>query len=238
METLVEGGIGGESQVHTLETDALQARWYLYTFFQALLGGAPDEALAQAADVDLAQEALEVLGRALGDDDRPLTLVAAYAALSTDVAAVAKEYTRCFIGPGRLPAYPWESMYVGEEKRLFSSVTLAVRNFYRSYGFLTAGYPNVADDHLAIELHFLGELAGRAASCCAGSKPAGATPAAALELLRTSYEFLDEHLGRWVFRYVDDFARHGGFYGSVMRDLATFLEADRAFLSAVVGAPA
>ena len=46
------------------------------------------------------------------------------------------DYTRLFIGPDRLPAPPWESAYLTEERLLFQEPTLEVRRAYRKYGLL------------------------------------------------------------------------------------------------------
>lgn len=60
-----------------------------------------------------------------------------------------------FIGPRELPAPPWESSYLNEDKLLFQEETLQVRMSYLKYNFIPKNYPHEADDHIALELDFM-----------------------------------------------------------------------------------
>ena len=41
------------------------------------------------------------------------------------------------------PPPPWESVYRGKQEFLFTDITLEVRDFYCSQGYLPQGYPHV-----------------------------------------------------------------------------------------------
>jgi TorA maturation chaperone TorD len=93
-----------------------------------------------------------------------------------------------FVGPGRVEANPWESTYVSSDNTIFQKVTLEVRKAFVSQELLPAAYPNVADDHIALELDFMAALAGRAddayrAADCQKFRTA----------LEASRDFLDKH---------------------------------------------
>ena len=114
------------------------------------------------------------------------------------LASFASEYTRLFIGPEKLPAPPWESVYVSGEPLLFQESTLAVREAYLREGFRAAGYPHEADDHVATELNFMAALCKRALD----TYESGDT-----ELCRSTLEaqarFLSEHLLVWIREFSD-----------------------------------
>lgn len=169
------------------------ARRYVYAMCQAVLGGEPTPQLLAGIDAELLGEAVSILG--LPDD-----CGVADAALSAleDVEGTRSLYVRLFVGPGKLAATPWESTYRSKSEALFTRDTLDVRNSYRSQGFLPAGYPRVADDHIALELGFMALLAGRAADAAQAENRDALSEAVA-----ASRTFLDTHLLKWA----DDYAR-------------------------------
>lgn len=106
---------------------------------------------------------------------------------------VNNEYTRLLIGPGKLPAPPWESVYRSKERLLFQQNTLEVRKCYLKYNFLPAAYPHVADDHLALELDFMVQLSSMAEQACENED------FSQLQLmLREQRSFLTDHLLIWI----------------------------------------
>lgn len=135
------------------------------------------------------------------------------------------DYTRLFIGPNKLPAPPWESVYVLKERLLFQEVTLQVRQSYLEYGFLPKAYRQEADDHVGLELDFMYQLA--MLTCASGSK------LVLNKLLEDQKMFLTGHLLRWV----PDFSRcvaenaQTGFYQGMAKILHGFLLLDRQALT-------
>ena len=135
-----------------------------------------------------------------------------------------EEYTRLFVGPMEMEAPPWESIYVGEEGRLFQESTLKVRDCYRRFGLLPEEYRRVADDSLALELGFMAELAQRSASAFAA-----ADEAALRKTLQGALDFLNEHLLLWVPQLLERMGRTETdlLYPRLTRILNSFLEKDR-----------
>lgn len=202
----------------------LAARRYLYTLYQSLLGGEATANSLAAIDLELMGQAYDILGL-----EAPRGLMGAIEAArcSEDaVRATATEYTKAFIGPGKLPASPWETIHVNGDDGLFSRVTLEVRNAYRAEGFLPAEYPRVSDDHVALECAFMAALAERALEQCDQQEEL-------TRVLRKSAEFLDRHLLKWVGAYADELAASScAFYGAVAQELARYAAADAERLSA------
>jgi len=113
---------------------------------------------------------------------------------------------------------------------LFQRSTLEVRNFYRSQGFIPAEYPHVADDHLAIELDFMAQLALRMLEAAQANDEE-----VYKNSLVASREFLDEHLLKWVPQYVVDLQEEQAvFYPLVVRALQLFLQKDAGLLRAIL----
>lgn len=138
------------------------------------------------------------------------------------------DYTRLFIGPDRLPAPPWESAYLTEERLLFQEPTLEVRRAYRKYGLLPRNFPHEADDHISFELEFMARLCRLAHENKAGQD----------EVLADQAAFLCKHLQRWAPAYARDLEAHAstGFYRGAASLLRGFLEADAAFMDRLMDA--
>ncbi len=77
-----------------------------------------------------------------------------------DAGGMRREYTPLFVGPGKLPAPAWASVYITGQRVLFQQCTLEIRYFYLKHGFIPKGYPHEADDHLTVELDFMSYMAG------------------------------------------------------------------------------
>lgn len=102
------------------------------------------------------------------------------------------EYTRLFIGPYRLPAPPWESVYTSPKRLLMQEAHDAVQAQYAEAG-LSIPDPHVLADHIGSELNFLSILHARAESEADGEVP-----------MALAERFLSEHLRRWVPAFCKD----------------------------------
>ena len=65
-----------------------------------------------------------------------------------DRAALAREYRRLFVGPAKLPAPPWGSVYTDKEGIVFGEGNLELRAWLRSQGIARLDDENVPDDHI------------------------------------------------------------------------------------------
>ncbi len=199
----------------------LTARWYLYALFQNLLGNEPSVEQFQAIDTDVVVNAWQIM---FSDEEADLPACFLSLVKDADISALKTQYTRFFIGPNKLDAPPWESIYTSNAPMLFTKETLDVRNLYRSQGFITAEYPRVADDHIAIELDFMSKLAERAIN-----------EDDATETLKASLMFLEDHLLKWVPKYVDHLNEQDAlFYPKIASVLFLFIQKDAEKLSAIL----
>jgi TorA maturation chaperone TorD len=133
--------------------------------------------------------------------------------------ALKKDYQRLFVGPGHLPAPPWESVYRSHEHLVFEKQTLDVRRWYARYGLQAPKLNKEPDDHIGLEFAFLLHLTTLVLQYQADQETCDA-------LLQAKRAFIEEHLVQWApsfFQAVSkhaatDFYRGLGYLGSAILD--------------------
>ncbi len=177
----------------------LANRHYLYELLQHIFGHEPNYELIEIVVSEHTQEALKLL---LGEDIHKLddylaVLAEVKQGILTDstgmIDKLKSEYTYLLLGPNKLPAPPWESVYLNEERTIFQESTLRVRSSYLEYQFLPANYPKEADDHLALELDFMGHLSNLALERFEDENIEEVK-----RVLSDQKAFLEEHLLIWI----------------------------------------
>ncbi len=116
-------------------------------------------------------------------------------AWSDSVTELAIDYVRTFIGHGvngYSAAYPFESVYTSERRLLMQEARAEVLETLRENG-LKSGKWNEGEDHIGLELEFMQRLSIRAKEALAEGDEDGA-----IEQLRRSREFMEEHLLNWM----------------------------------------
>jgi len=203
-------------------------RLFLYSLFHKVFGREPDEDLLAVLTRDETGQAFALLSEE--PDDVMDRAVRFLAQLRQDCASpefidrVKNEYTRLFIGPAKLAAPPWESVYRSKQGLLFQESTLAVREFYRKFGLLPEGYPHVADDSLALELHFMAKLSERALEALHADDQSSL-----IHLLTGQNIFLQNHLLVWVPKFLERMAEAPSdhLYPQLCLILDSFLKKDQ-----------
>ncbi len=190
-----------ENQRESIEL-LLANRLHLYEVFHVVFSGVPNEELIHCLSDEQTGEAFAILSDA--DDDMMAKMSRFTKKLEGHLAEdemyidkLKTEYTRLYVGPGRMVAYPWESTYNGKENLLFQESTLRVRQFYRKYGYLPQEYPHVADDHIALEMHFMSKLSQRALEAFQADNLQEAC-----NMLKGQQMFMKYHLLNWLPKYV------------------------------------
>ena len=164
-------------EANEIVVNACANRAFIYQYLWRIFSDAPDETLIKTT-LGTAREQFELFFDADSPEMKEFAAlcVELQAALAFDAKAtsLANDYTRLFIGPGKLPASPWESVYVCGEELIFQQSTLDVRAAYHAAGFTAAGYPHVPDDHIATELAFMAALCNEAGACASSGDIPGA----------------------------------------------------------------
>lgn len=145
------------------------------------------------------------------------------------VTELAIDYVSTFIGHGvngYSAAYPYESVYTSERRLLMQEARAEVLATLRE-NELKRGAWNEAEDHIALELEFMQRMALRCAEALADNAEDEATA-----YVRTSYEFLQNHLLNWVPMLVTDMRMHARtlFYQGLGQLTLGTLEEDEAVL--------
>lgn len=208
--------------------ERLAARRYLYKIFNELFGTEPTASSFELLDVGLVGQSMAICQ--CESSERASAFLAFLEEGEVHADDWKGLYNKLFVGPGTPVAVPWEAMYVPcSERRLMSPLALEVRDTYRRFGYLPAGYPHVSDDALALELDFLyhlGEEALRAFEEDGDFE----------HPLKASEAFIDEHLGRWVGKFAEKvwLCDAEGVYGAAAEVLSRFVAADGEFLNEVL----
>lgn len=146
------------------------------------------------------------------------------------------DYTRAFLGSGidtYSAAYPFESVYTSEKRLLMGDARDEVLAIYRSCGLEKSESWTVGEDHVAVELEFMGVLAHRAAAALRAGEEERV-----FSLINTQRNFMDDHLASWVPVFLEDTRRFAAtaFYQGLADLTQGFLEEDAALLADLVSA--
>lgn len=214
-----------------------QGRAFVYELLHRLLGAEPSHELLSVLCSESTRDALGLFAPEAGSSfekalDELAGFASSYHSGEEAVLSNAKsEYMRLFVGPASLIAPPWESVYTSADHLMFQMSTLDVKRTYQRYGVVAAedGSNNVASDHIALELAFMGLLAGKEFA----AREAGNLQSLS-ELLEEQARFLDGHLLNWVGAFVSKMM--GGLeddavlYPTLAKLTASFLAIDRALI--------
>ena len=144
----------------------------------------------------------------------------------------ATAYTSLFI-LGRESESLYESVHRSPEKLLKQDPYCEVQALYWQNDFHIADGVNTVEDHVSVELQFMGLLSGKAAAACgAGERQA------CRQLLQVQRRFYAEHLSQWVPEFCANVAAHKGkpghaFYAAYALILKGFMAEDQDFLNDV-----
>lgn len=108
------------------------------------------------------------------------------------------DHAQLFVGPGTMAACPWESVHRSEEGLTFEADTLRVRRAYAAAGFQAPALNREPDDHIGLELAFVGELAVRALEARDDGDRKGEEQARA-----AARSFVSDHLDAWAPRLAE-----------------------------------
>lgn len=144
------------------------------------------------------------------------------------------DFTRTFIGAGRMghsAAYPYESVYTSKDRLLMQDAYLEVVAIYRNAGLMKDKTWKEPEDHIALELEYMQVLCSR----CAEALNKG-DEETAVDLLKSQYNFLNDHLVSWLPMMVADMRKFSksDLYQGLSHLLAGFMQVEEEFLHDVV----
>jgi putative dimethyl sulfoxide reductase chaperone len=155
--------------------------------------------------------------------DKPQAMAEVLEATAQDEMRI--EYSRLFVGPFKLPAPPYGSVYLDDGRRLMGDSTIDAIRRYREAGVDVDPVQEDVPDHIAIELEFMAYLVHLQ------EEAATAEDSDALrDALDKQIGFLDRHLCAWVpeFAAIVKAESESAFYTDLADATETFLAEDLA----------
>ena len=178
-------------------TPTLTGEMLLLGLLAKILYSDPDETLMQPLideevftgvplgnDEEETKKGLEYLSRWTHDQNGKITPAV--------LIQLKSDYTALFIGPGKMHAPLWESVYFSDERMLFQERTLSVRYWYRRFGLESERFNQEPDDHMALEFSLMVRLAALALQAVEEQDAVGFG-----QTMAAQKHFFSEHLLQW-----------------------------------------
>ncbi len=108
------------------------------------------------------------------------------------------DFRRLFVGPGPVAANPFESVHRSADGLTFDEQTTQVRQAYAAFGLAAPAPGREPDDHIGLELAFVGELLVAAIDALEASDLGAASA-----VLDGAERFTREHLLEWAPGFAD-----------------------------------
>jgi TorA maturation chaperone TorD len=146
--------------------------------------------------------------------------LASYIPEGSELESLKVDFTRLFVGPFKLLAAPYGSVYL-EDNRILGNSTIDVRSFYENEGLEVV--IKDAPDHIAMELEFMHYLV---------TKQIEAAGKANLQIMQSCLQkqqsFLQTHLTRWLPRFVANVQENAQteFYKKLTQLTGIFVQKD------------
>ena len=131
------------------------------------------------------------------------------------------DFAKLFVGPFKLLAAPYGSVYLDGERKMMGDSTLDVRSRYREAGLDTSKNFKDAPDHISAELEFMYFLIFKEIEAFADSDTE-----TAMDFIQKQKSFLEDHLMAWVPEFAKNINEHAEnpFYPNLATATETFLQ--------------
>ncbi len=144
------------------------------------------------------------------------------------------QFARAFVGygtDGHSAAYPYESVYTSEKRLTMQDSRDDVMSCYLRHDLMRSDALKENEDHLSIELEFMGTLSERTAALLEAGDADGAA-----DLLDAQRDFAERHLLNWIGAFASD-VRHfsdSDLYQGAAQLTEGFIAEDARFLRDVI----
>jgi TorA maturation chaperone TorD len=131
------------------------------------------------------------------------------------------DFSKLFVGPYKLFAAPYGSVYLDSERKIMGDSTLDVKNRYREAGLVTAKNFKDAPDHISAELEFMYYLIFKEIEAFSNSNIE-----TAVSFIQKQKYFLEDHLMAWVPEFANSIIKYAvsPFYPNLAKATETFLK--------------
>ena len=130
-------------------------------------------------------------------------------------------FSKLFVGPYKLFATPYGSVYLDGERKIMGDSTLDVKNRYREAGLDTAKNFKDAPDHISAELEFMYYLIFKEIESFSNSDIESA-----IDFIQKQKDFLEHHLMAWVPGFANSIidSAENPFYPNLAKATQAFLK--------------
>jgi len=141
-----------------------------------------------------------------------------------------QHFLTLFFGPEHILAPPWESVHRSEDGLLFGEATLKMREKLRSFDLVFEGGYKELEDHISIELEFMGYLISKTIDLIEKNEVDEL-----IDILHDQYSFLDEHLTKWIGHFTNRIQLNtsSSLYRGAARFLNTLIQQDYQYLKEI-----
>ncbi len=202
-------------------------RFGLYNWFSASLYQ-PEEDLLKPAYVDVLEELASNFNLEVDEEIKQLRRIKEESKYSLQDLKV--DYSKLFIGPAKLLAPPYESIYKDKGYQVMGDSTIKVKKFYEKAGMKLDAEYKEPQDHIAFEMNFMSFL-------CEGEdklRKDGEVERGD-ELLQIQKNFFLNHPYTWVKELTNNIKQHAEteFYQLVAKVLEKFVDKEYNYLNRV-----
>ena len=178
-------------------------------------------------------EKLTVLERTLGVACPEAVEPAAMMRDETDLEQLKVDFSRLFVGPFKLLAPPYGSVYLESGRQVMGASTVDAKNRYQEAGLDISGEVKEAPDHIALELEFMYYLVFKEIEVLEQSDLERV-----MDYLRKQQQFLERHLGAWMSKFAANVEQNAttDFYKSLAAITKLFVQKDIHRISEVLTA--
>jgi TorA maturation chaperone TorD len=149
---------------------------------------------------------------------------------SCDLEMLRIEYTRLFIGPYSLPAPPYGSVYIENERKVMGDSSMDAKKRYQSFGLDISNSIKEVPDHIAVELEFMFFLIYKEIENIQSNDPEQAQ-----EIIYHQKSFLSDHLNMWIPDFTDCVIENAGteFYRNLAKATRIFVAEEIEYLESI-----
>lgn len=131
---------------------------------------------------------------------------------------------------GKIPAPPWESVYITRDRSMFGNSVFQMRNKLADYGLQFKNLNEEPDDHISIELEFMSYLIDDTLKALKTDDEARF-----LKGIYTQYWLHKEHFMHWVQPFTKDIqsSSSSSFYTGIAQLLCAFVVEDYEYIKSI-----
>lgn len=128
---------------------------------------------------------------------------------------------------GKIPAPPWESVYVTRDKSMFGDPVFQLREKLHEFGLQYKNENKEPEDHISIELEFMSFLVEYSMNAFEARNEDNF-----LKGVFNQYWLLDNHLIQWIHPFTKDIlsSSNSSFYNGIATLLVNFLEEEMEYI--------